>query len=285
MSVLIFLRPHSATTAALLLARAVPDSSFVLARGSGIPRTLSGRLFAPRKPLELTGLDLAYVVAGDTIAAVPVDEMVGQSLEVVFHEMFHVFQANAFVTSSAVSEIFDDPVVLTDSFRKLAETERMILATALAAPRLPEMKHRARQYLAVRRARIATVTAHVRALERQLERLEGTAHLVGYQLAFATTRGRVSAATDSVLHDLRRSLDTYPAGLNAQWPLMRWRLYGTGAAMGLLLDRLQTDWRGDVQRGAVLDELLAIAIAFNDSSAAQLAIQAIAEFHPPLLRH
>src|SRR6266540_3276806 len=59
---------------------------------------------------------------------------------------------------------------------------------------------------------------------------------------------------------LARPLDSFPRGLDGTWRLMRWRLYGTGAAIALILTRLDVQWKPLIEKGAMLDELLEKAL-------------------------
>lgn len=90
-----------------------------------------------------------------------------------------------------------------------------------------------------------------------------------YALAAAAKLPLESTVRDSTSVLLTRPLDEFPAGLDATWRLMRWRLYGTGAALGLILNRLHVPWRHKVQRGAGLDELLDTAIRGSQESKAE----------------
>ena len=274
----------SPTREVLLVTSDKPGSSFAPIAWRAMPFSLRGRTFVPTAHAEeLWGLNLHFPVGGFTVPAIPVDTDVVGSVNVVFHEAFHVYQRLRFGDTNRVSEIVDDPVIMSSAFGAFAEVERRILARALAEGSRTAVIARARQYLAVRRSRLATATPHVQDVERSLERWEGTAHLVGYQAALFTLTGRSQSAVDSVTRDLQQPLSSYPQGLGPEWRIMRWRLYATGAAMGLLLDRLGADWRLATERGAALDELLSATIGFDVTATAHLARRAIAEFGPPAL--
>ncbi len=58
----------------------------------------------------------------------------------------------------------------------------------------------------------------------------------------------------------------------------RGRVYGTGAALAVLLDRLGADWRSALEQGQWFDEILARVLDFDPESADSRAEEAITRF-------
>ncbi len=75
----------------------------------------------------------------------------------------------------------------------------------------------------------------------------------------ATASSRTLAC---VLGHLEKPLASYPPAPEKDARLMRWRNYGTGAAMCMLLDRLVIGWKQQVASGMSPDVILARAVAF-----------------------
>jgi hypothetical protein len=150
-----------------------------------------------------------------------------------------------------------------------------MLAEALEMP-VDSLPEHLREYLAVRVLRNATVSEDVPAVERTLERIEGSATLVGLEAGLLASGEDRSQLPESLRPYLTRPLDSFSGGLPER--LIRWRSYGTGAAIGFLLDRLGEDWRVPVEEGAALDDLLVAAVRFDTTTAPALAMDALKRF-------
>lgn len=260
----------------LLVSPAAPPAGFIPIDGLEVPPELEDRVYLHRGTLP--GLEASYHIdfpAGSTTAiAVALDpEGIRPTLTTLFHEAFHGFQRRRFATTPLVAGEFVDPShLLAPRFRALTEVERKLLTMALDLP-ADELPEHLRQYLAVRLLRIRSVPADVQALERHLERVEGSAELVGLEAGLlASAEGR-TGLPEALRPHLTRPLDSVPGGVIER--LIRWRVYGTGAAIGFLLDRLGTDWRPRLEEGATFDELLGMAVDFDTTAAPALAMQVL----------
>ena len=61
---------------------------------------------------------------------------------------------------------------------------------------------------------------------------------------------------------LSSPLKAWPGSIQEQ--MFRWRLYGTGAALGLLLDRFEAEnWRERLEDGQFFNEMLAEVVGFG----------------------
>ncbi len=131
--------------------------------------------------------------------------------------------------------------------------ERRILAGALLEVDPVVVDTVLRLYLAVRQLRASETPPDVAEVERVLERIEGTAEFAavsGTAAAFGWDGEEKAWDLEPYLtHPVRRS----PLGLD--WEI-RQRVYGTGAAIALLLDRLSVPWRGAIEAGKCFDEVL-----------------------------
>jgi hypothetical protein len=167
----------------------------------------------------------------------------------------------------------------------MGEVERRILASALETDDSRRLRDLLRQYLAVRQVRTGALS-EVQAVERSMERMEGTAHYVGCSAAALALGEPVSRVRECIRRELTRAVEEFPTWPEADAQLMRWRQYGTGAALGFLLDQLGAEWHAAVQRGAYLDVLLAEAVGFVPADAARLAEGALIRFgYEELLQH
>lgn len=272
-----FMLLHPRETALLVLPRNPPEDYAPLA-GGAVPPELRGRAYLRQAyPPELgpNSFSIGYVVGTDTVPALqPRGNSLFSRLDFYYHESFHGYQHRRFAPSPLGDRrvrmgerLVDSAVTATPGFTTLGELERRLLAQALRTGQRDSVQAVVRAYLAVRRARVGALP-QVRAVERSFERLEGTAHWVGCTAAARALEEPAQRVTECVTEELERPLDDFPAMPEADARQMRWRQYGTGAAMALLLDRLEVEWRAQVQAGAYLDELLSAAVGDAEGGAA-----------------
>jgi hypothetical protein len=110
-------------------------------------------------------------------------------LNFYFHEAFHGYQRRRFAPSRDRDprarfwdQLVDSAVLTAPEFIATAEAERRALVAALHAASPDRVRSLARAYLALRERRTAA-RPPVRAVERSMARMEGTATLVGYGAA------------------------------------------------------------------------------------------------------
>ncbi len=256
--------------AVLLVSSIAPPPEFEPLVGPGVPRELRGIAYLRRGlPADLAqsgGFHLAYQ-AGDVAApAVPLQDSIFPTLSFLYHEVFHPYQFRKFKDIFARVAPADSARVSAAKFVAMAEVERRILSAAPDAPSPDSLRLLLRQYLAVRAYR-PDANSEAQAVERRTERVEGSARLVGYQAALLALGEDPDQVQDLLRHDLTRPLESFSVRPGPNARLMRWRLYGTGAALGNLLDRLEYDWRAHLETGVPLDELLSRALAFDPAKA------------------
>lgn len=172
----------------------------------------------------------------------------------LLHEQFHVYQAKAF--KGYAFDQFVDPLTIKDrvAFAAYAETERRILAKALGTEDPSGRRGLLQQYLALRREREAAMPAPVVGVERNLERVEGTAKYVDAAGQAAIAGGGARLKT-LLVAELQRPLASKAGAFEMNW--FRWRSYGTGAAITYFVSQLDKgDWRTRIKGGAMPDALL-----------------------------
>jgi hypothetical protein len=222
-----------------------------------------------------------YPVGAAEATAVNLRSSLSETLAVLFHESFHGFQRDRFAAFDRRPETgswFIDPGAITPEFVARAVAEQRLLIEALQAGREPELVRAARAYLAARRQRTAAAPSAAREMEDALERIEGSA-------TWIETRALAIVLDADDRRAGRYVREAYLAPALKRWPgslqerVFRWRGYGTGAAIGLLLDRLEAPgWRESLERGATFPDLLAKAVAFDSvSSPRSMARRALAE--------
>ncbi|HEV2122273.1 MAG TPA: hypothetical protein VGW38_05820 [Chloroflexota bacterium] len=271
--------------AVLLVSSIAPPPEFEPLVGPGVPRELRGITYLRRSlPADLAqsgGFHLAYKAGDVTAPAVPLQDSIFPTLSFLYHEVFHPYQFRKFKDIFARVPPADSARVSTPKFIAMAEVERRILSAALDAPSPDSLRLLLRQYLAVRAYR-PDMNSEAQAVECRTERAEGSARLVGYQAALLALGEDPDRVRNLLRHDLTRPLESFSARPGPNAPLMRWRLYGTGAALGYLLDRIEYDWRVQLEQGVPLDELLSRALAFDPTKAAYeapgLAASALVRF-------
>lgn len=265
--------------AALLVTPAAPPAGFEPVDEHLVPAELRGRAYLYRGTLP--GLEAGFRTdypAGERSAVAVTFDPAGlqETLTTLFHEAFHAYQHQRFSGESSPAGAFVDPEqIAAPEFVALGEVERRMLAEALNLPAI-ELEDHLRQYLAVRWIRMGSVPAEVVDVERELERKEGSAHLVGLQAGLLATGGDLADLAGALRPYLLFPLENMSGGLSER--LIRWRVYGTGAAIGHLLDRLGMEWRHRLEQGATFDELLQEAVAFDPADGAALAPQALGRF-------
>lgn len=182
--------------------------------------------------------DLNYNVGEEFVTAVRVGESIGETLELLFHEHFHVYQESHFQPS--IPSLRLEGIAL-DSSRlvSLAELERTVLKCALA-PDPSRAAEVARDYVAIRMRRNSGEPDSIVQAEHRVERIEGSAQWVGMRIA---ARVQDHGPAD-FRHRLSELLDWRPEpsrfGFIADGlPVARrQRLYATGAAILEIMDQL-----------------------------------------------
>jgi hypothetical protein len=251
---------------ALLYTPATPPPAYLrydTPPGSEIPAALRERLYWHQGvPPGLSGLyDSGYEVGATAVMAVNQHGTVAETLTTLFHEAFHIYQSTHF-SGNFEDSSFVDPDIITPALAATAEVERRLLREALRESEAERLRGLAQQYLALRSLREQTMPADAISLEYERERSEGTALLVGLQVAALVLDRPEHEVVRRIGDDyLGRPLKTF--GGSIQDSMFRWRLYGTGAAIGLLLDRSPAgDWRERLERGEPFRSLLADAVDF-----------------------
>src|SRR5688500_8032293 len=111
---------------------------------------LRGRAYTPVVPTRLeTVFDIRYRVGSTTVVAVQIRDSTDASLELLFHEAFHAFQAGHFPPMRR-NEAADRDLYLDFQYNILSEIERRLLSTALATNDRRELTNLVRSALAVR---------------------------------------------------------------------------------------------------------------------------------------
>jgi hypothetical protein len=255
---------------ALLVANEHPGSDFTAVTGPAIPAPLHGRLYLRRAyPPQLgpRSFSLRFAIGADTVPALePYGSSAFRRTDFYLHESFHGYQHARFVPvpederRARAGEPLVDPAQLADGFEAAVEQERTLLLRALTANAEAAI-NLLHDYVRARDSRLEH-RPDAAAVERRMERTEGTATYVGCRGATTALGAPASAARECVLSELRKAVSDMPALPEADAPLMRWRLYGTGAALALLLDDLGIEgWKTRVQDGAPLYEVLREHIA------------------------
>ncbi len=185
-------------------------------------------------------------------------------LATLFHEQFHDYQQDAFRWIGGGGEEYIAPELLEDrgDFAARADLERRVLAGALRETDVARRRQSTRTYLALRRARNATLAPELAAAEAQREWSEGTAEYVGLAGA-AILADDPMAIRRRIIAGLETDLIAHGGDFMSNW--FRWRAYAVGAGMAWLLDDLGGDWRRKVEAGERLDRLLEEALGPGDA--------------------
>lgn len=197
------------------------------------------------------GIDTGYRVGDRTYPAVQAEGDASSTLVTLYHEAFHTWQDSSFAIAKGEFVPADATVAPTIA---MIELERRILAASLEAGSDARADSLVAAFLAVRSARMSAASETVRTVDRMLERLEGIAHLVGFQTAAAALGREPERVHAAIVATLEADLAEHAVDPANRY--YRWRAYGTGAAIGLQLDRLGMSWRTQAAAGTPLDSLL-----------------------------
>ena len=197
-------------------------------------------------------------------------------LEFNLHENFHSYQTDAWtktadddITGLSPIKFVKDPAILEQTaFVAGVEKEISLLREAIVATNTSTLLATMRDYLARRRSRTGAFP-DIQAIERRYERREGTATYVGCRGATLSLGGTASQMIDCVSDQFRYKPPSTPppstgifANINPQQThLLRWRLYSTGGAISLILDKIHKgDWKSKIASGASMEDLIAEAV-------------------------
>jgi len=275
-------------SSAVLVSSEIPSGDWAPLGPRRVPPLRQGDAYARSGPLPgLSGnFDMDYETGGLHVEAVAWQDGGPSTLETLFHEWFHVFQGRRFAatrgagTLSPLEESYLDPSsYLTPRFQAMGEVERRMLLAALELRDRDSLPTLLRAYLAVRHERMRTASPAVRSAEINIERKEGSAALVGSEATSLAMGDSAGAWLEGQIQGLlSMSLDSLSEAMGSEYARFRFRLYGTGAAIGHLLDRLGQPWRKRLEAGASFDRLLAAAVHFDSGQAAQLAGSALSHY-------
>jgi hypothetical protein len=222
--------------------------------------------------------------------------LVVTNLAIIVHEVFHQFQRGSFATIMSRSE--DEYPILNEANSALAALEMRILADAIreqSVGRARQWRRLAAMFVAVRDLRWQKAPTSVRQFERAMEFREGTAHYVevrgiGHMAWLCSTRrasGDVAQACsdfdhlDSPAYLMKGFRDRFPKAALRPDDVPRNRVYFTGAAIGLLLDALKSDWKTKVMRPTAdytISGQLRIALGIGPAQFDQMVREAQARY-------
>lgn len=208
-------------------------------------------------------------------------------IRAVIHEAFHAFQMNTFGGPGGLpraDEAIGEREVLAALEQRSDLNDRhlqqgLALARALSADTEAEVRQAALQFLQFRASWRAVAPAGTRALERQIEWIEGLARYadtalmssVGVEEAASASGLEPYPQPEQVREEFLRQLSdpaSIPGGL-------RDRYFVLGAAQGFVLDQLMPDWKArTLPGGEALEDLLAEAAGGSSQGGDDDAISA-----------
>lgn len=228
-----------------------PDQTGVLKRDGAIFRgVLPDGVIIANTPTEWSGTRWTQLVA-----PMPTDESKRHVL--IAHELFHRIQPLLGLTRPEAGNSHLD----TLDGRHLLQLEWRALARALRATTAAQRRSAILDALAFRQERYRIFPAAA-ADEAALEVAEGVPEYTGVKLGLTNSRDRIAFG----VYDL--------SAFVAAPTFVRSFAYATGPAYGLLLDRADPAWRGKLNSGKRLDQLLGSALKqkeVDDRSIAQRA--------------
>ena len=240
------------------------------------------RSFTPRgpyhyrfgKPAQFNGgIDFDFMLEGLPVLALEATGSTEKIVDMVCHESFHAFQDEKFLRPSVPG--LGLGVIQKISPRDAAsfEIERQLLDKAIQVQAVE--RNSIAQALALRIERRSTWPASFQAAEDALETTEGLATYVEARCNNITFNKPPIAHIDFVSQLLRQNLGN--AEGSPEERLIRIRSYGTGAALGLVLDRLAADWKVKAQSES-LQTLVMDRLAISKDRLKALAVGAKSQY-------
>jgi len=202
-------------------------------------------------------------------------------LAVAAHEAFHTFVFGRAVAGRRFGRGEDNnvapdyPLFDADNEADFA-IEGRLLRAALAAADRDSLSRLTRRFLAVRKERQRRLSAEVLQYELAAELNEGLAHYVEVRSLWAGGADRSFRWPGAAAAARRRLMIRLETLTRQEQGGARVRFYRTGAALGLLLDRLSdAGWKERLVREDVpLQDALGAAIGYREDRAADLAREA-----------
>jgi hypothetical protein len=215
-------------------------------------------------------LNLEYSAGSVIATAVPVGQSAEQTAVTLYHEAFHAFQHERFATlANPPGQPRLRPQDVTPEVAASIEVERRALRDAIRSNGVDQTT--IRMAVAVRAQRVAGSSGATTGDARRAEQREGTAQYVGdYSIALARRRSARTVA-DRLARQL--AIPMREVSGSPEEVVVRVPAYGTGAAMGILLDRLGADWKSEAQKNAI-DLLLAKHVSVTAEAVPRLAAEA-----------
>lgn len=224
--------------------------------GAPIP---GGEQIAPHSYLYINGLprltdgfQLNYELPDSAVTAVSVQKTPADTAELFFHEAFHVFQSTHFSTNDGV-EFVADSVFAEPELRALLQVRRIILRETMQAIAHPTTESTAdiSDYLYDLQAIDTLMSELVRpsTLNRiyQLERLEGSAELVGLR-AQALSTHPAHPDLDVATANLISKRLAEPEHSVRDGSELRLYSYGSGAALVAALQQINDDYESLINK-------------------------------------
>jgi hypothetical protein len=267
---------------AIMISGVAPPAPFQPVQDA-LPRDLRRKTYRSCMPLPgLNGnFNTDYGIGSLRAIAVKLEDTPAKTLNILFHEGFHRFQDQKFKRTRGADSVglaeekrLPSTIISDAALVATMDLERRILGRAVALHSPLAMKSLVRQYLAVRQQRISELPIDVVHSESNIERKEGSASIIGFEMAdVALGRRRSTRPWDELKMLMIDPVGSAPSNAKP-YERFRVRAYGSGAAMAWILTRLGIDWRERVQEGASFESLLRQATDFDPRTGPSLAEQA-----------
>jgi hypothetical protein len=187
-----------------------------------------------------------------------IDDPVTANVAVILHEAFHLYQRRTgwFGRLPPMGREPPPAIVTSEAFQERAALERELLSRALDQASVDSLRATLIAYIDVRVARTSLLPSEVRQWEAVVEQYEATPQFISYSAVL----GPSSRFIDTVQADLAATprFDDQSRSLGAY---RQWHVYGTGVAIGILLERMGIEWKRRVELGETLMGLLEESVA------------------------
>ena len=180
----------------------------------------------------------------------------------VAHEAMHRYQMLNWTNSEGYQE--GKEYDLSAEHISLIFLEQKLLLLALETDDASVRENALMQFVAVRTKRNELWPGAV-GVDNQQERIEGMPRYLEYRLAIINGYEEEKALYNSVLNELEYSLN--PMEGMTRDILKFGRFYSSGAALGVLLDQLEIDWKARIETGETPFDVLSDYYAIEDIDA------------------
>ena len=247
-----------------------PSDDYVKGSSSLLPDNLKGRVFKKKsylpeyedRPKSFPGL---YEINGEKIYALePQGKNDFDQIDFYIHEAFHYYQRPNWEETSGDTIVIKFKTLVSDSLEQVSNSryisllhyERDLLKQGIYLKDKNEIETVLKKIIATRALRNIDLPQKVIDLIDRYERREGSAVYVGLKSSVVSKQYDADSLYNEISNELSRDLSEFPPYPSQEQQFIRWPYYGMGAALGVLFDKMEFDWKEELESGKTFHDIL-----------------------------